>query len=52
MLNYAVIEVLHMQHLIHLFKKRWGAVVILSLMGAVAGLWFSLQQTPRYASNT
>src|SRR3989338_6210586 len=52
MLNYAVIEVLHMQHLIHLFKKHWGAVVILSLMGAVAGLWFSLQQTPRYASNT
>src|SRR3989338_1689178 len=41
-----------MQHIQAIVKKHWGAIVIVSLFGAVSALWLSLQQSPLYASNT
>lgn len=41
-----------MHHFREIVKKHWGAIVIVSLFGAVSALWLSLQQTPQYVSNT
>lgn len=41
-----------MRILLSIAKRHWGAVLIVTLCGAVGGMWLSMRMTPLYASNS